>query len=95
MKNKVSDVRDHLVAMLEELGDDKVSPEKMAQIIERAKATSMVAGTYINAVRVELDAIRLMDDTGRLPASVTEPVQIGHQGNPTGGGVVPIQGRRS
>ncbi len=75
MKNKVSDVRDHLVAMLERLGDDSLSPEQMGQVIERAKTSSMVASTYIGAVKVELDAIRLMDDTGKLASAVAAPVQ--------------------
>lgn len=66
MKNKISDVRDHLVAMLEELGDPDSSPG----VIERAKATSLVAGTYISAVKVEIDALRLADDIGALPQSV-------------------------
>jgi hypothetical protein len=66
MKNKMSDVRDHLVAMLEQLGDPEVKPE----VIERAKASALVADKYISAVKVEIDAIRLMDDTGRLPLSV-------------------------
>lgn len=66
MKNKMSDVRDHLVAMLEALGDD----EKGADAIERAKATALVADKYIAAVRCELDALKLADDIGRLPVSV-------------------------
>lgn len=68
MKNKVEDVRNHLVMMLEALGDKDAD----ALTIERAKATSHVAATYISAVKVEIDAIRLMDDTGRLPLSVGE-----------------------
>lgn len=66
MKNKISDVRDHLVAMLESLGNHDAD----VTTIERAKATALVAGQYIAAVKVEIDAIRLMDDTGRLPISV-------------------------
>ena len=75
MKNKVSDVRDHLVAMLERLGDDNLSAEEMNQVIERAKTTTMVATTYIGAVKVELDAIRLMDETGKLATAVGVPQQ--------------------
>lgn len=63
MKNKMSDVRDHLVAMLEQLGDQEVKPE----VIERAKAASLVANSYIAAVKTEIDALRLADDIGRLP----------------------------
>ena len=66
MKNRMGDVRDHLVAMLEQLGD----PEVKAEVIERAKATALVAGQYISAVRTEIDAIRLFDDTGRMPVAV-------------------------
>ena len=68
MKNKMGDVRDHLVAMLEQLGDPDVKPE----VIERAKATSLVAGQYIAAVKTELDAIKLFDETGRLASAIEE-----------------------
>jgi hypothetical protein len=68
MKNKMGDVRDHLVAMLEQLGDPDVKPE----VIERAKATSLIASQYISAVKTELDAIRLYDDTGRLASVIEE-----------------------
>lgn len=71
MKNKMSDVRDHLVAMLEQLGDPDVKPE----VIERAKATALVAGTYISAVKTEIDALRLADDIGKLPEAVAGPAQ--------------------
>jgi hypothetical protein len=66
MKNKMSDVRDHLVAMLEALGDKDAKPE----VVERAKATSLVAGTYIAAVKVELDALRLQDDIGKTSIAI-------------------------
>lgn len=75
MKNKVSDVRDHLVLMLENLGDDSASLEKMALTIERAKATSLVATTYIAAVKVELDAIELHHEVGRTTVAVDQPPQ--------------------
>lgn len=75
MKNKVSDVRDHLVAMLERLGDDNLSADDMGLVIERAKTSTMVATTYIGAVKVELDAIRLMDETGKLATAVGLPQQ--------------------
>lgn len=69
MKNKMSDVRDHLVAMLEQLGD----PEVKAEVIERAKATALVAGTYISAVKTEIDALRVADEIGCIPAAL-DPV---------------------
>ena len=91
MKNKMSDVRNHLVAMLEALGDDAADADAMVRTIERAKATSLVAGTYINAVRTEIDAIRLADEIGKLPASVETPNVIDHKT----GNVLSIEGRRT
>lgn len=76
MKNKVSDVRDHLVAMLEALGEEGVAAEEMDRRIERAKATSNVAGQYVALVKVECDAVRLFDETGLLPGSVETPAAI-------------------
>lgn len=76
MKNKMVDVRNHLCAMLEELGDKDAA----ATTIERAKATANVAGMYISAVKTELDAIRLYDETGRI-ASVVEAPPMDRQGS--------------
>lgn len=75
MKNKVSDVRDHLVAMMEAIGDDETTPEQAALNIERAKAMSNVAAQYIAAVKVELDAVRLYDETRMLPSVIDTPAQ--------------------
>jgi hypothetical protein len=79
MKNKMSDVRDHLVAMLEQLGD----PEVKAEVIERAKATALVAGTYISAVKTEIDALRMADEIGCIPAALEPPPGMEHHDNPS------------
>lgn len=73
MKNKMADVRDHLVAMLEELGDKETGNEA----VERAKATALVADKYIAAVKVEIDARRLLADNGQElpPALEVEPAR--------------------
>ena len=55
MKNKMSDLRNHLFETLEEL-KDKDKPMDIA----RAKAVSDVAQTLINAAKVELQAMELM-----------------------------------
>ena len=69
MKNKMSDVRDHSVLMLEQLGD----PEVSSQVVERAKASALVAGQYIAAVKVEMDAVRLADEIGCVPTAIDAP----------------------
>ena len=73
MNTTTQDVRDYLCKALAELADSTATTEEMAQNIERAKATSNVAAQYTNLVKAEIDAIRLMDETGRLPESVSAP----------------------
>lgn len=73
MKNKMEDVRNHLVAMMEELGD---KDEADAQTVERAKAMSGVVQQYIAGVKCEMDAYRLADEIGKLPAAVGEPAKL-------------------
>lgn len=57
MKNSMNDLRDHLFAALEALGD----PDKPMEI-ERAKAIAHVAQTAINAAKVQVD---YMEVTGK------------------------------
>lgn len=73
MKNKVEDVRNLVVAMMELLDEDGVDTEEMARRIERAKAASQLAGQFTSLVKVEIDAARCMHETGLLPGSVNEP----------------------
>jgi hypothetical protein len=72
MKNKLSDVRNHLVAMLESLAD----PEVNAEVIERAKVTAQVAGVYIAGIKVEVDACRVAADLGYIPAAIDAPRKV-------------------
>ena len=74
MKNKIDDVRNHLVTVMEALNEEGADAQTMARTIEKAKAMSSVATSYINAVKVELDAIRLADEVGLLPSSVATPL---------------------
>lgn len=66
MKNKMGDVRNHLVAMMEALGDKEVD----MQVIERAKAVAALAQTYTNTVKVEIEARRAAGMENTLPAAL-------------------------
>ena len=70
MKNKIEDLRNHLFAALEALGD-KENPMD----IERAKAISDVAQTIINSAKVEVDYLKVAGGRGTdflaLPESET------------------------
>lgn len=73
MKNRMSDVRDHLVAMLEELGDKDADTET----VERAKASALVADKFIAAVKVEIDARRLLSANGvEMPPALESPKDV-------------------
>lgn len=76
MKNKVDDVRNHLVAAMEALNDEGATPEQLTQAIEKGKAMSGLATAYIASVKVEIDAIRLAEEVGMLPASIAEPTKV-------------------
>lgn len=54
MKNKMTDLRNHLFATLEALQD----PEKPMEI-DRAKAVADVAGKLIESAKVEVDFLRV------------------------------------
>lgn len=89
----MKDVREFLIKQMAELAGSDGTPEEQAQVIERAKASSTVAQTYIQAVKVEIEAIRLLDETGRLPASIeVQPMQqqdgrvLSFDGKRAGGG---------
>ena len=61
MKNKLSDLRNHLFETIERLKDDEKPME-----VDRARAVSEVAQTIIDSAKVELRAIEL---TGAQVAS--------------------------
>jgi hypothetical protein len=72
----VKDVRDFLLKQMAELADSDMTEDQAKLAIERAKATSQAAGTYIAAVKVELDAVKLFDETGMLPGAIETPEAI-------------------
>lgn len=70
MKNKISDVRDHLIATLEALRDEEKPME-----IDRAKAIANVANVLIDSARVEIEAMRVLGATGPGTGFLALPAQ--------------------
>lgn len=56
VRNKLSDLNDHLFMALERLGDEEITGEKPEEEIERSKALTTVAGKIIDNGRLILDA---------------------------------------
>lgn len=71
MKNKMSDLRNHLFAALEGLADDEKPME-----LERAKAISDVAQTIINSAKVEVDFAKVTGATVASNFIEAEPAKV-------------------
>lgn len=65
MKNKLTDLNDHLFAQLERLSDEEVKGDKLDEEIKRSKAASVIARGIIDNARLALDAQKALCDTVR------------------------------
>lgn len=63
MKNKISDLRDHMFAQLERLSDETLSAEQIASEIERSKAISEIGKVIVESAKTEVLHLKL---TNRL-----------------------------
>lgn len=65
-KNKIQDLRDHLFAQLERLGDDTLmkNPLVREREIERSKAITEVGQAIVNSAKVEIDFLKAISIAG-------------------------------
>lgn len=64
MKNKVTDLNNHLFAALERLGEEDISSEKLELEINRSKAITTVASTIVESNKVTVEAMKIMEKAG-------------------------------
>lgn len=69
MKNKISDLRDHMFAQLERLGNDEMSEEDLKKEISRAQAISEVGKVIVESAKTEVMYAKL---TGKREAEPTK-----------------------
>ncbi len=68
MKNKMSDLNNHLFAALERLNDEDLTPEQIETEVSRSAAMTKVADTIIESANTSIRAARMVGDYGdRLP----------------------------
>lgn len=56
MKNKLTDLNDHLFSQLERLNDEGLSPEQVESEIKRSKAMSSVASQVVSNASLVFEA---------------------------------------
>lgn len=64
MKNKLTDLNDHLFAQLERLSDESLSAEDIAKEVTRAQAVVSVADVIVANAGVQLRAVTLAVEHG-------------------------------
>ena len=62
MKNKLTDLNDHLFAQLERLSDESLDAEAMQKELERAKGITSIASQIVGNARLALDAQKALAD---------------------------------
>lgn len=64
MKNRLSDLNNHLFMQLERLADEGLTAEQIEAEVKRADAIVQVADTIVDNARLQLSACKLIADHG-------------------------------
>ena len=64
MKNKITDLNNHLFAQLERLGDEELTAEELDKEINRSKAITSIASTIVESSKVTVEAMKIMEKAG-------------------------------
>lgn len=64
MKNKITDLNNHLFAQLERLGDEDMSSDSLEIEIKRSQAIANIARNIVDTSRITLEAMKLMERSG-------------------------------
>lgn len=62
MKNKMSDLHNHLFAQLERLGDEDIKGEELKEEVGRASAIAKISHQIISNVDLALKADRMLQE---------------------------------
>ena len=64
MRNKITDLNNHLFAQLERLGEEDLTPEQLDLEINRTKAITAVATNIVESSKVIIEAMKIMEKGG-------------------------------
>lgn len=79
MKNRLSDLNNHLFAQLERLSDENLTPDQVEQEVERAKAIVGVSSQIVGAAALQFKAAELVAQHGRGVADMIPESMTGRQ----------------
>lgn len=94
MKNKISDLRDHMFAQLERLGQEDLTEEDLKKEISRAQAISEVGKVIVESAKTEVmyakltgkrgeDATKFLEDDEERKSRIVRP-PAEYSNKPTG-----------
>jgi hypothetical protein len=69
MKNKLSDLNDHLFAQIERLANEDLTPEKIETEVRRGNAIVAVADQVLRHATLQVQAAKILSDHGIDPTS--------------------------
>lgn len=78
-RNGMNDLRDHLFASLERLDNDELTPEQLANEVDKAQAVSNVANAIIQSAKIEVDFMKttgMIASTSNLFKGVNDPKRL-------------------
>lgn len=75
MKNKLSDLNNHLFAQLERLGDESLTPEQVEQESKRGQAIVAIADQIVSMASLQVQAAKIMYEAGQDPASYLPQIE--------------------
>lgn len=79
MKNRLSDLNNHLFAQLERLSEEDLTPEKIEQEVERARAIVGVSEQIVGAAALQFKAAELIAKHGRGASDMIPESMAGRQ----------------
>jgi len=66
MRNKLTDLNNHLFEELERLNDEELTGEALNDEIKRASSISVISNQIVEIAKVELGACKYLFDSGGL-----------------------------
>jgi hypothetical protein len=75
-KNKMTDLNNHLFSQLERLNDDELKGEQLTEEIARAKAMSNISSQIVNSARLQLEVVKLINDSGDIRQQLPEMLML-------------------